>query len=871
MKYRIMYILLLVWSVFTFQVEAQTMRGRVIDAETGEPLIMASVFYSSNDAVSAGLQGDYKIAFRRGTLHFSMVGYKPQKVRTRRPDTLTIRLERLPDDILSGAVVVGKKKRYRRKDNPAVKLMRRVIAAKRSTRLELHDYYSYDKYSRLTLALNDVNPSAFETGKLKRFPFLREHLEVCNETGKIILPISVEETVSEDIYRRHPKCEKTLIKGKQKNGLGDYFYSGELVSKVLADCFTDINIYDDDIRFLQYRFTSPISSRGAINFYRYFITDTLQWGSDPAIKVDFTPSNPQDFGFAGSLYIAYDSTLRILRADINIPHSSDVNYVDRMRIIQDFSVLSNGQPVLVRDNMLVELKVADFLQQMMVKRVTDYSHFSFDSIADERFKPLGREITSADAMMRDEGFWKEYRKDPLSASEEKMGLLVKRLSKVRGFKPFIWVAKAFIENFVETTADPKKGSKVDIGPVNTFVSQNFVNGFRLRFGAQTTSFLNKRWFAKGYAAYGFKDHRWMGGATLTYSFADKGYLPREFPVNNLSFSFADDVMAPSDRFLRTDKDNVFTSFKWQNIDHMIYYRRWNVMYDKEWENNIRFNFRVQHETDRPTLSLFYLPLDGKGIPIQSTVSKDALPHLQMTDFRFSLAYSPGAKWINTKQRRYTPSNDYPTYSITHTSAFKGFLGADYNFQLTELSWEQRIWLNSWGKIDFHLMAGAEWNRVPFPLLITPPANLSYILQTSNFNMIRNLEFANDRYASLFFKWDLNGKILNRLPLLRKLKWREILGVNVLWGTLTSKNNPTLQNNANDKRLFYFPGIFEPTGEYNCITRPMNSHIPYVEVVAGVHNVFRILHLEYVRRLTYRKNLPKHMQWGGVRAALRISF
>lgn len=848
---------------------AQTLTGTITDAKTGEVIPFANIYFDKNHGTQSGLSGQYKLAYRSGKLTVSIIGYETKTVKPPKGGTFDVQLDPMDYTNLGEAVVKGTKKpKYSRKNNPAVELMRKVIAAKKRSDLAQHDYYSFDKYSRTTLALNEVTEKIFEEGKFKRFPFLKDHVETCNETGKLILPISVDETVSQEIFRKSPHSLKTIIKGKRNSGLMDLFSTGDILNTIIRDCFTDVNIYDDEVRLLQYPFNSPISSKTAISFYRYFLVDTLMVDNEKAVRVDFTPNNPQDFGFSGSLYVALDSTWRVVKVDMGIPARSDVNYVENMRIIQDFKQLPSGEQVLVSDNMLIQLKVVNFLSKMQVKRITEYSSFSFEPIEDKQFKFRGNEKTLSDALMKDEKFWGQYRSDPLSESEAKMDQLIDNFSNVKGFKPILWIAKAFIENFVETNIDPRKPSKVDFGPVNTTISHNSVDGLRLRASAQTTAALHPNWFLKGYVAYGFKDHRVKGMGEVTYSFLPKAFLPREFPVHSLTLNYTNDVMSPSDRFLATDKDNVFTSLKWASVNHMMYVENIRLTYDREWENNLRLRLILRREKDEPTSSLFYQPLDGLRFPTNDpSLWKKTIT---TTDFTVSLEYQPGAKWINTKQRRYKPNFDAPVFYVSHTMGLNHFLGGQYNYHLTEASIYKRFWVGSWGKIDTQVRAGAQWSRVPFPLLIAPRANLSYIMQDNTFNLINNMEFLNDRYASLMLSWDLNGKIFNRIPLIKKLKWREYIGCNVLWGSLTDKNNPFLAENASDSRLFYFPGQWKDGGSFRYTSGVMSPKTPYIEVFAGIHNIFKILHIEYVRRLTYTKDIPNRHKWG-IRGMVRVTF
>lgn len=846
-----------------FNLCAQNITGTVTDEKTGAALPFVNVFYDGGHGVQTDSAGHYSLPKKNGKLYFSLIGYVSKSFVIKEATRLDVALS--VDNIELGvAVVKSKKTKYSRKNNPAVIMMQKVIAAKKKSDLSVHPYYSYNKYQKLTFALNEISDKVFEEGGLKKVPFLKEHVEVCPETGKKILPISVDETVTQLIYRKNPKSEKQIILGQRSNGINDLLSTGDILTTLIKDCFTDVDIYDDEVRLLQYPFHSPISTRSAISFYRYFIEDTVMIGKDKCFELSFTPNNPQDFGFSGTLYIMADSSYRVRKIEMGIPRHSDVNYVDNMMITQEFAQLPSGEQVLITDEMLVQLKIAKFIQRFQVKRLTEYSDYSLEPIPDKKFKFNGVVKKEPYAMMQDNDFWKNYRAEDLTKSESSMDALVKRLSNIKGFKAILFVGKAFIENFVETSVSPEHPSKVDIGPINTMITQNFVDGLRLRASAQTTANLNPHWFLKGYVAYGFKDERWKGMGEVTYSFNKKAYLPREFPVNNLTFTYSNDVMSPSDKFMPTDKDNVFTSFKWDKVDHMMYYENYRLFYDREWNNGLRFTTFFRRSKNTPMASLFYQPLNGTNVP---DASGQNITNFVTSEFNVGVRYQPGATWINTKQRRIAANNDAPIFALNHTVGIKNLFGGQYNYNYTEAEIYKRFWVGSWGKIDNDIRAGVQWNKVPFPLLIMPAANLSYIMEDNTFNLINNMEFLNDRFVSYMVSWDINGKILNRIPLIKKLKWREYIGCNVLWGMLSDKNNPYC--NPNDKNLFYFPGRFNSDGSYTAISHVMDKKVPYVEAIVGIHNIFKLLHIEYVRRLTYIDR-PGTSKWG-IRFMFRATF
>ena len=837
-------------------VSAQNIQGVVTDSLTNEPIPYLSVFYEGKGVGSiTDNDGNYKVETRKGwnKLTFSAVGYVTKVVNIIPGVTKSLNVRMRPDDIMLDEVVVKpKREKYSRKNNPAVELMKKVIAHKKNNKLSENDYYQYNKYQKITMSLNDVTPEMLEKGMYKKMPFLKDQIELCEETNKFILPISVDETASQKIYRKHPKSEKTIIKGMSSTGVNELFATGDMLSTVLKDVFTDVNIYDNDIRLLQYPFISPISSSDAISFYKFYIMDTTFVDKDKCFHLTFVPNNSQDFGFTGHLYVLADSSYTVKKCTMNLPKKSGVNFVDNMDIIQEFEQLPNGEWVLKTDDMIVEMTLMKIMQGFQIRRTTRYSDYAFDELPQQLFKRKGAEIKEADAMMRGDDFWNQYRPVPLTQTESSMDMLVKRLEQMPGFKYVIFVLKAFIENFVET-GTKEHPSKVDIGPVNTMISNNYIDGLRLRMSAQTTANLNPHLFFKGYYAYGFKDHRSKYMGKVEYSFNKKEYLPREFPKNSITFSYQYDVMSPTDKFLKTDKDNVFVSFKTSTVDQMSYVRNIALKYENETQFGLKTTVEVKHSTDEPTGGLAYITNDDQ---------KTLVPEIQTMEASLAFRYAPGETFVNTKQRRIPVSFDAPVFTLSHTAGFKGVLGGEYNYNLTEIGLYKRFWFSSWGKIDMFVKGGAQWNKVPFPLLIMPAANLSYILQRETFNLINNMEFLNDRYASLDVSWDLNGKIFNRIPLLKKLKWREAIGFKMLYGHLTDKNNP--MKHPGDSELFLFP-----TRDGRPTSFVMDPKTPYMECSVGIHNIFKILHIDYVRRLNYLDH-PDANKWG-VRFMVMMTF
>lgn len=760
---------------------------------------------------------------------------------------------------LGEVTVTTHRRRYSRKNNPAVELMRKVIAAKKRTELSRHDYYSYDKYQKLTLATNDVRPEDLTNGILSKIPDVFRQVELCPYNNKLILPVMKTETMTQKVFRRQPHSEQEIIKGDRADGINNVFQSGELLVAALKDFFTDVDIYDEQIRLLQHPFTSPIS-RDAIGFYRFYIIDTLNVGGDRCIRLSFVPNNRQDFGFCGDICIIDDSSYQVKRCDLTIHKRSDVNFVDNIRIVQEFTRLGNGQWVLSTDDMMVELKLFDFLQKAVVIRNTRMGNHSFAPIQESLLKGSRRMETEHKAKNRTEAFWEVYRPLALTTGERRMDEFVSDFENISGSKIMMALARILIENYIET-GSKRMQSKFDIGPVLSMVSRNPVDGLRTRIGGQTTALLHPNIFFNGYYARGWQSHRNYYKAEATYSLNHKRYLPHEFPIRNITFSSSYDICTPTDKFLATDKDNVLSSFKWACADKMMLYNRQQLKLEREEENGLKTAVSLKTEDNEACGSLHFTPLSEtlNSFPDAQSATSRPQHHLRTTELRVELRYSPGEKFVSTKQRRRMINLDAPVITVSHATGFDGLLGGRYRYNITEASLFKRVWMKSWGKIDVSMKAGAQWNRVPFPLLCMPASNVSYVSQHDMFNLMNNMEFLTDRYAAAHLSWDINGKIFNRIPLVRKLKWREYIGVKAMWGTLTDKNNPALASNAGSTVLMAFPDG----------SHAMSGSRPYVEMLAGVHNIFRCLHVEYVRRITYLDTPGTNRH--GVRFRLSIKF
>lgn len=829
--------------------------GIVKDSITGEPLPFVSVYFDgSTIGAMTDDNGTFTLQNNQGytKLAAASLGYdtkfidlKPGK----KNDNLEVLLKPTAFEI-SEVVVKPKREKYTRKDNPAVELIKKVIAHKNDNRIEAKPEYQTEVYEKLSLSLDNFNPNLDKNKFLKKFKFIKNYLDTSEFNGKPILTVSVRENLSDFYYRKSPKAEKTIVRAKRMQGIDKTLDDGGGITSNLEEIFKSINIFDNNIPILLNRFVSPLSSTLATTYYHYYIMDTLDVGGDKCVDLAFVPANSESYGFTGRLYITLDGNYAVKKVLLNTPANINLNWVDKLRIEQEFKQMPDSTWVLDQENTFVNFYVVKGTQQLYAHQLRNYDNYNFNvQNADSVFGLLGALHVLPEATAQPDTFWTHNRPIPLKEKEDALKDLLGQLRKVPAFNAIIKTAEILITGYIPTAND-KKVTKFDFGPMNTTFSANHLEGFRMRVGGMTTANLNPYWFASGYLAYGTNDRKIKYNLKLTHSFTKKEYHEGENPVNNLSFIQEYDVYTPGQDFLFTSKDNIFVAWKvGEPVTKMQYIRKSVLQYEKEWLNGLTWKSWIMNQNNEAAGTLQYIKRDESG----------NLYHIK--DFTTSeigtqLRFAPGERAYNGrsgKESVFNLSKDAPVFKLSHQLGIKGVLGGDYNYNHTEISAEKRIWLSSFGHIDAQIKAGKVWDKVPFPLLILPNTNQSITIQPEAFHMMNALEFVTDQYVSFNATYYLKGWILNRIPGIKWLRLREVLSFNMIYGGLTDKNNPTLT-----------PGLFLlPDG-----TQPLGS-TPYMECSVGLENIFKILRIDYYRRLTYL-NHPD-IKKGGIRIALRFTF
>ena len=838
-------------------VQAQTVTsasGTVRDSITGEPLSYVSVlFEKSTIGAMTDDFGHFSLQNNQGytRLVVSTLGYESKSIDLKlggKNEPLDIRVSPTSFEIAE-VVVRPKREKYSRKDNPAVELIKKVIEHKDNNRIESKDEYQVEVYEKLAMSLDNFNPN-FEKNKLwKRLDFIKNYVDTSEFTGRPILTLSVRETLSEQYYRRQPLTKKTIVKAKRTQGIDETIDEGGITSN-LEEIFRGINIFDNNINILLNRFVSPLSSALAVSYYQYYIMDTLDIAGDRCVDLAFTPVNSQSYGFTGRLYITLDGKYSLKKFLLNVPQKINLNWVDQLRVEQEFKRMPDDTWVVDTENTFINFYFVQGAQKLHSHQLRKYSNYNFHvEKRDSIFDLLGPLHIQPKATAQADSFWIKSRPIPLPEKESVLNELLAEMRKVPAMNVMIKTAEILISGYIPTGRD-KESTWFDIGPMNTIFSANQLEGFRIRVSGMTTANLSPHFFASGYMAYGVDDRRFKYNGKLTYSFDEKEYHEGEYPKNNLSFIHEYDVYTPGQDFLFTSKDNVFVTWKvGEPVTKMNYVRKSMVQYEKEWLNNfsLRSWARVQDEEAAGTLE--YIKRDPSDVLYR-------MKSISSTEIGAQLRFAPGERAYAGREGRDSPFNlskDAPVFKLSHQLGLEGILGGEYNYNRTELSAEKRIWLSSFGHLDTQLKAGKVWDKVPFPLLIMPNTNQSITIQPEAFHMMRALEFVADEYVSLNVTYYMKGWLLNRIPGVRWLKFREVLSFNGIYGNLTDKNNPLMT-----KGLFELPNGTMGLGDK-----------PYMEVSAGLENIVKILRIDYYRRLTYLDN--PNIKKGGIRIALRFTF
>lgn len=836
-----------------------TLQGYVCDSLTGERLEFITLQEKgTTNGTITNTDGGYSLILRgTGTLVVSCVGYQTKEIRANNKSRKEI-IKLVPTDYqLSEVVIKPKREHYRRKGNPSVELARNVIEHKHDHSLKEVDYYSCERYENTTYSLNNFDGALYRGWK-KKFPDIDQYIDTAY-SGSAVLPVSSDESVEIVYYQKDPKRTRTVRLGQRHVGL-DEMLPGDLVAKAQTECFPEVDLNDNDIYMFTNKFVNPLSNF-AIAFYKFYILDTLTFDDgNRYIDLGFAPLMPEQFGFIGHLYITTDSTYFLKKADFSIPPDINLNFVRNMHILIEQDRLPDSTVIISRKKFESEMTIVGETTGLYAQREMCYSKHDFSEPTEEArslFDGFTPHREADDMMHKDESFWTEHRAGENVSRDSQVNTMLNAMRQRPFFKYSEMVLTWLFKGYIPLTKKPFEDNEFLYGPLNTSASYNSIEGLRLRTGGLTTAALSRHWFGFGYLAYGLKDNEWKYDAKLEYSFKNCKIHSNEFPMHKLMLEYNYDTnLLGQDP--TTSKDNFLLSLKRDDSEKISYERRADLTYIREFYGG--FSWKLTGTWLRE-YSTEYAPFIRKNNV--GCTSPWGVPSYDLAYGTLQLRYAPHETFVQSRLNRTTINHQHPIFILQHSYGQKGYLGSDFDYHRTDFTFEKRFWMSAFGYIDAQLKTGKVWSQSPYAMLCLPNVNLGFTIQEHAFTQMNALEFVTDRYCQWDLVYYLNGWVFNTMPVMKKLKWREIVSFRGYWGELSDKNDPSAllsDGSLRNPNLFIFPSSDEVHTQMS---------YPYMEATIGVENIFKVLRVEYIRRLNYlgHKNVAKN----GVQVAVHITF
>jgi hypothetical protein len=820
-------------------------RGIVRDATSYEPIAYATVALTGKTVGTVSdAKGIFEMTIPESTtsLTVSCQGYNKKTISIHKNRVNLYEILLQPQAQTLNEVVI-KKRKYSKKNNPAVDLMQRIRKTAQANDPKRNSYYNYKKYERITMGINNFTEGMQNNILFRNAKFLSENVDTSEVSGKPVLKLSIKETSADVHWRLRTKTQREVVTGLQNAGI-DEIADQASMRDFLQDVLREVDLYDKDINILQNRFVSPLSPLAA-DFYKFFITDSVDIDGEKCIALSFYPHNKSTFGFVGQMYVVPgDTAMFIKRVTMHVPAEINLNFIQNLYISQEFKRGDDGSRLKIKDDMTLEIQAVPGTPGIYARRNVAYADHNYDPPVNEAeiYASLAPRSIEKEAEHRDEVFWQGVRLFKLPESERKIGLTMQRL---RAMPVFYWGEKALrVLSFGYLyTGNP---SKFDIGQIKTFLSHSSLQGTRLRFGGMTTAAFSKHFFSRVYGAYGLGDHRWKYGLELEYSFNEKKLHSREFPIHSIRLNSSYDVDQLGQHYAFSSADNFFMSLTRMSASNRSSYNLSNsLLYTLELENNL--SFKASLNTERQY-----------GSPLmQLQLSDPEHTHLSYFDETWldvELRFAPGEKFYQTRSHRFPINQDAPIITLSHRFAGKNMPLTHWGVNRTELSLQKRVWFSAWGYADLIGKCGHVWSKhTPYTQIFIPNANLSYTIQDGSFALMNPAEFITDTYAQADITYWANGAIFNYIPLLKWLKLREVFNYKLYWGKLSRDNDPRYNDN-----MLAFPD--------EAVATENISHTPYMEASVGIDNILRCIRLDYVWRLTHL-----HPDYAIDRRGLRIAF
>ena len=790
---------------------AQTkVSGTVLD-KSKQPIPYANiVFKGTKTAVNSDENGNFYIESKEThkVLEISFIGYNTKDIQLPTAVTYDLKITLSEEQVLNEVVIYSGKRS--KKNNPAIDILRKIWERRRKNGLKMFDQYSYQKYEKVEFDMNTIDSAFMKSKVFKGMEFVFKKVDTSKITGKTYLPIFINESLYDVFGDNKIKKTKEIIIANKNSGFGD----GDGVNNFIKDLYNDYNIYDNYLNFFDKSFTSPLSRTG-IDVYNYVLRDSAFIENKWCYNIVFYPRRKNELTFKGNFWVN-DSTYAIKNINMSVSKSANINWVKEIYIEQDFEVVNDSVFLLTRDHMMSDfaLNKKESSKGVYGKRTSLYRNHKFNIEKPDKFYKEEINFIDNSVFKKSDEFWAENRFEKLNKDEAGVYKLLDTLKTVKKFKQYYNLASILGSGYIEF-------KNFDYGPIFSTVGFNEVEGIRLRVGGRTYFGPNDTWRIQGFTAYGFNDNKFKYGLSGKWMIDKKNRIilsggnRRDIEQIGASLTTTNDVLGRS--FASSSLFSTGNNGKLTNINLT------SLAIEIEPIKNLTFQTGFSYrtlESASNTFSLDYFTDDT------FTTTKS---EVKQSEVNIEIEYTPNRKTTGYGVERRNIDKPFSRIFLNYSQGFKGVFDSDFDYQKVQLYYKQPIIIGPIGRTNFTMELGKTFGKVPLGLMNVIPGNQTYFIIDNTFSNLNFYEFVADQYATLVWEHNFNGKILSRVPMLRKLNLREIIGVRSVYGSISDQNIALNASNLTYKT---------PT-------------TPYWEYSVGIGNIFKVFRIDFGWRGNYR--------------------
>jgi hypothetical protein len=778
--------------------------GQVTDSQTSEPIPFANIILPGTTiGTLTDFDGQFALEFTSNadSIRAFLIGYNSVTRKLIRGQFQEINLVLSPQNLDLPEVTITYS------GNPAEVIIGKVILNKEKNSLKSFETYQYDAYTKIELDANNLTDGFKNNRILKPFGFVWSYLDTSTINGKSYLPVFITETMSEVWFRKNPRVRKEIIRASRISG-----FENESVSQFLGNLAQEVDLYKNFILIFEKNFVSPIAD-GGITYYKYYLVDSAYIGNRWCYHIMFKPRRQQELTFTGNLWIN-DTTFAVKEAKMRIAGDANINFINDLEITQEFEWTSGRFWMLTKDKLSADFNIINDAKKTLGffgHKTTIYRNFQFDIPGEKRFSSMPASVyIEPDATKKGEPYWAAARPEALSETEKGIYAMVDSVKSVPSFHTYTDIIYMVVNGYL-------KWGKIQIGPYFNLFSWNGVEGARFRLGFRTSNSFSKKLQLRGYLAYGTWDQ------TLKYS-ADLLYMFSKNPRRDFSASYKFDVEQLGTSATTLSTDNILTSLFHRGPNNKLtMVREYRMAYEHEWFAGLMNTVHLIHREVFPLgMTEFVIFPNGPEAPSYMNA-------IYTSEFRFDTRVSFHERFVSGEFDRVTISSTYPIFLLSYSYGFPSVFKSDFEYHRLSLNISQWFNFKTIGWSKYIIEAGKIWGTLPYPLLRIHDGNQTFFYDESASNLMNYYEFLSDAYISASYTHHFDGLLFNHIPLLRKLKWREVAHVKGVFGTLTPAN----------AGFSLFPDQL----------RSLNNQ-PYWEAGAGIENIFKIIRVDAIWRLSH---------------------